>query len=199
MRVLFIGNSHTYVNDMPRIFADICRKNGVDSDVTMLSHPGMGWDYHVNQPEVRFNILHGRYDAVVLQHVAHPMGDLTVMYENGCTLIDWVREAGSRPVLYMTWAAMRDGSAFQPVMSSAYRRLEQEKQCAVAPVGEAWWHLAALTSVEGMYAPDGEHASLLGSTLAAYTIASVILKKPARELAGDDETARLIARAIDGD
>lgn len=26
MRVLFIGNSHTYFNDMPEIFAELARK-----------------------------------------------------------------------------------------------------------------------------------------------------------------------------
>lgn len=79
MRVLFIGNSHTYFNDMPQIFAEICRRNGIGTDVTMITHGGMGWDFHEKEPEVRFNIRYGGYDAVVLQHTAHPMGDLSVM------------------------------------------------------------------------------------------------------------------------
>ena len=29
MRVLFIGNSHTYYNDMPHLFAQICREKGI--------------------------------------------------------------------------------------------------------------------------------------------------------------------------
>ena len=78
MRVLFIGNSHTYYNDMPHLFAQICKSRQREVEVTMLSHGGKGWDFHVEEPEIRFNILYGGYDAVVLQHTAHPMGDLTV-------------------------------------------------------------------------------------------------------------------------
>ena len=71
MKTLFIGNSHTYFNDMPAIFQKICRENGIDMHVTMLTQGGMGLDYHAKQPEVRFNILFGGYDIVVLQHTAH--------------------------------------------------------------------------------------------------------------------------------
>ena len=38
MKVLFIGNSHTYFNDMPYIFKLICQENNIDVDVTMLAH-----------------------------------------------------------------------------------------------------------------------------------------------------------------
>ena len=119
MKVLFIGNSHTYFNDMPHLFADICRENGAEAEVTMLAHGGRGWDFHLAEPEVRFNIRYGGYDAVVLQHTAHPMGDLDVMARCGRTLSQWVREAGARPILYMTWTTKADGEAAQEGMSNA--------------------------------------------------------------------------------
>lgn len=198
MRVLFIGNSHTYVNDMPQIFAEICRKSGVSTEVTMLTHGGMGWDFHKEQPEVRFNIRYGNYDAVVLQHTAHPMGDLGVMHESGARLIEWVKEANARPVLYMTWTAERDGAAAQSGMSEPYRRLAKEYGCDIAPVGEAWWRFHAACPGETLYAEDGEHASLTGSTLAAFTVASVILGRPAANLTKtENETVQRIGEAID--
>ena len=135
MRVLFIGNSHTYYNDMPQMFAEICREKQKEVEVTMLAHGGKGWDFHVEEPEARFNILYGGYDAVVLQHTAHPMGDLEVMHESGKKLIEWVRQAGARPILYMTWTTKADGEQAQEKMGSAYRRLQQETGCELAPVG----------------------------------------------------------------
>ena len=77
MRTLFIGNSHTYYNDMPHIFAEICKENGVDMQVTMLTKGGMGLDYHAANEQTRFNILFGDYDYIILQHVAG--GRVTVM------------------------------------------------------------------------------------------------------------------------
>ena len=177
MRVLFIGNSHTYYNDMPRMFAEICREKQKEVEVTMLAHGGKGWDFHVEEPEARFNILYGGYDAVVLQHTAHPMGDLEVMHESGKKLIKWVRQAGTRPILYMTWTTKADGEQAQEKMGSAYRRLQQETGCELAPVGENWWKYHREHPEEEMYAEDGQHASKIGSRVAASTIAETFLSR----------------------
>ena len=49
-RVLFIGNSHTYFNDMPALFADFCEAGtGERPFVTMLSHPGKTWEWHLQE------------------------------------------------------------------------------------------------------------------------------------------------------
>lgn len=70
MRVLFIGNSHTYFNDMPEIFAELARMKGIACEVTMITHGGWFLHQHQKEPEVRFNILYGNYDYVVLQEHA---------------------------------------------------------------------------------------------------------------------------------
>lgn len=174
MRVLFVGNSHTYFNDMPCLFAEICRYNRVETDVVMLAHGGKGLDFHRKEPEVRFNIRYGGYDAIILQHTAHPMGDLEEMRQAAGQLAEWAVSAGSLPVFYMTWTAKRDGASRQSPMSRAYRRLGEENSCPVAPVGEVWWRFHQLAEKEELYAPDGEHASPLGSLLAAHTIATTV-------------------------
>lgn len=74
MRVLFIGNSHTYVNDMPELFAGMAREKGIPCEVTMIAHGGWFLHQHQKEPDVRFNILFGNYDYVVLQEHAHPFG-----------------------------------------------------------------------------------------------------------------------------
>ena len=175
MRILFIGNSHTYYNDMPHMFADICREHHVDVEITMLAHGGKGWDFHVEEPEVRFNILYGKYDAVVLQHSAHPMGDLSVMAACGRNLIQWVQEAGARPILYMTWTTKADGETAQAAMGNAYRELQRETGCELAPVGEKWWEYHRAHPEIELYASDGQHASASGSQLAASVIAEIVL------------------------
>lgn len=177
MRILFIGNSHTYYNDMPQMVAEICQKNHVEVNITMLAHGGKGWDFHVEEPEVKFNILYGGYDAVVLQHTAHPMGDLSVMSQCGKKLIRLVQEASARPILYMTWTTKKDGASAQASMSNAYLELQKETGCELAPVGERWWKYHEEHPEAELYDEDGKHASKTGSQLAASVIAEVILKK----------------------
>ena len=74
MRILFIGNSHTYFNDMPALVAKMAQEEGEKCEVTMIAHGGWFLEQHAKEEEVRFNILYGNYDYVVLQEHAHPFG-----------------------------------------------------------------------------------------------------------------------------
>ena len=43
MKVLFVGNSHTYFNDMPRLFARMCAAlTGEKPEVQMLAYSNRG-------------------------------------------------------------------------------------------------------------------------------------------------------------
>lgn len=79
----------------------------------MIAHGGWFLHQHQKEPDVRFNILFGNYDYVVLQEHAHPFGPESVMIEAAREISKWIREAGSIPVAYMTWAEkkMRWGSS----------------------------------------------------------------------------------------
>lgn len=169
MRTLFIGNSHTYYNDMPKIFKDICKENGIDMEVTMLTKGGMGFDYHAENEQTRFNILYGDYDYIILQHVAHPMGEFSVMEEGADKLMEWIGQTDAKACLYMTWA--KEGEEhLQAEMSARYRKLADKYGCLLAPVGEVWWdHIHKHPEVD-LFFEDRRHASPAGSKLIAETI-----------------------------
>lgn len=175
MKVLFIGNSHTYYNDMPATFEKICKDNGEEVEVTMLARPDFGWEDHVISADVRFNLVHGHYDVVVLQHKVNPQGDLALMEDAGKRLIELVVLSGARPVLFMPWAAEADGEAGQEIIRSAYRKLQIMTGADLAPVGEVWWQFHAMCPDVELYDNDGEHASKAGSSIAAITIAETVL------------------------
>lgn len=180
MKVLFIGNSHTYYNDMPHLFAEIAAYNGVELEVTMLTKGGMGFDYHVKEQQVRFNILYGKYDYIVLQHVAHPMGDLQVMKEAAVTLSQWIAQTSSKALLYMTWTKKMDGAEAQPAMAKPYREIGALLHYPVAPVGEVWWRYHEAHPEVELYFTDERHASREGSLLAAYTIFETMFGRAAK-------------------
>ena len=169
MRTLFIGNSHTYYNDTPKVFADICREIGVDMQVTMLTKGGMGLEYHADNEQTRFNILFGDYDFIILQHVAHPMGEFSVLEEASDRIMEWIKQTRSIACFFMTWTE-EDNEAFQEEMSSRYRKLADKYGCKVAPVGEKWWaHIHEHPEID-LYFEDRRHASVEGTRLAAQTI-----------------------------
>lgn len=118
---------------------------------------------------MRFDILFGNYDYVILQEHAHPFGPEEKFFEAARKLNTWIREANSTPVIYMTWA-MKEEEAVQPRMTKAHQEIAEEIDALLAPVGEEWWQYKKNHPEIEMYAEDGAHASPAGSDLAASCI-----------------------------
>ena len=174
LRILFIGNSHTYYNDMPvMVRRRFIEEDGFDCEVTMIAHGGWFLAQHVEEPDVRFNIRYGNYDYVVLQEHAHPFGPEEKFFKAARTLTEWIKEAGSTPVIYMTWAK-KDEPEVQQRMTDAHRQIAEETGSLLAPVGEDWWGYRKSWPDLEMYNEDGAHASEAGSEFAAKHIWSVI-------------------------
>ncbi len=164
--VLFIGNSHTYCNDLPFTVKCLAAAEGFDLRPVMLSHGGRSLEEHAAEPEVRFNIRYGRYDYVVLQERAHPFGPEEKYRAAARVLCGMIRDAGSVPVIYACWARKGERE-IQESMNAANRLVARENGALLAPVGEGWWEYADAHPKIDMYAEDGAHASPAGSRYAA--------------------------------
>ncbi len=164
--ILFIGNSHTYYNDMPLMVKRRAIEEGYNCRVTMLAHPNWFLSQHAEEPEARFNILYGKYDYVVLQEHAHPLGPEEEFLDAAITLNKIIREAGSTPIIYECWAK-KDEPELQDHMNQVHRYVAEEIGALVAPVGENWWRYKDSWPSFEMYDEDGAHASRAGSDFAA--------------------------------
>ena len=58
LRILFIGNSHTFYNDMPMMVKRWAEDAGYSCHVTMLAHGGWYLAQHAEEADVQFNILY---------------------------------------------------------------------------------------------------------------------------------------------
>jgi len=169
IKILFIGNSHTYYHDLPAWVSLMAKEEGYECDVTMLAHGGWYLHQHVEEPDVRFNIKFGHYDYVVLQEHSHPFDDVPGYIEAATTLVSWIREAGSTPVIYGTWA-MKAEEEVQATMNHVNRKLAEDLDALYAPVGESWWPYKASWPDIEMYDEDGAHASERGIEFASKII-----------------------------
>ena len=158
---------------MPEMVAERFRKTKYDCEVTMIAHGGWFLEQHVNEPDVRFNILYGHYDYVVLQEHAHPFGPEEKFYGAVRQLNQWILEAGSKGVIYMTWAK-KDEEFNQERMTLAHEQIADALGMLLAPVGKYWWeYMRSYPDIE-MYYKDGQHASPDGSRFAAKYIWNAI-------------------------
>lgn len=166
VRILFVGNSHTFVNFLPALVMKKAEADGMQVDAVMITHGGWFLAQHVQEPEVQFNIRYGHYDYVVLQEHSHPFAPEKKYTEAAAALCGWIREAGSTPVIYATWSTEAEPQV-QAYMNDIHRRTAETNGALLAPVGETWWQYKEAHPDVTMYNEDGQHASPAGSDFAA--------------------------------
>jgi hypothetical protein len=66
VRVLFVGNSLTFSNDMPEMFAELARSGGYDVKVDMAAQGGWTLSDHASS-QLTLNKIDETWDFVILQ------------------------------------------------------------------------------------------------------------------------------------
>ena len=179
-KVLFIGNSHTYMNDMPEIFRQMMESaTGESCDVFMLAYSARSLKWHMEEEyfSERFNILHGGYDYCVIQEQAHPMTSFEDTEKYAARIIELCKKVGTQPVIFETWAE-KVKPENQKEMNRRYHKIADDNDVLLAPVGEVWEK--TLSELEGdadLYFTDGEHASAIGDYLVAMILVKTITGK----------------------
>ncbi len=192
IRILFIGNSHTYYNALPRIARDLFASAGINATVTMQTEGGKNLLYHCDRKDVVFNIMHGGYDYVVLQEASSSFDrdnfieGITKIRENA------LDHSTAQPVLYMVWARL-DKIERHPEISRAYTELAREMGAPLAPAGDVWHKFLRKRNPPELFREDGLHATPLGSYLAASCIFYAISgrSRPLRVIEGGEPHTRL--------
>jgi len=169
LRILFIGNSHTYLHKMPWILCELAAAHGGVRTVKANQSTGNGvsLEWHWQNREMRARIAEGGWDFVVLQERSKgTIEDPESFYRYARLLNTEILRQGARTVFYMTWAG-RDRPEDQATIADAYRRAAKDCGARLAPVGTAWRR--ALTQDPGcaLYHRDGRHAGPAGAYLTA--------------------------------
>src|SRR5947208_15288789 len=106
-RVLFIGNSYTYVNDLPAMFAELAQSGGHRVETGMVAVGGSTLGEHAASVATAAKLTSARWDLVVLQEQSQiPSVDQlrqSEMYPAARRLADTIYRHGDRPILFLTW------------------------------------------------------------------------------------------------
>ena len=168
MKLLFVGNSHTYYNDLPARVMELLAATGEKSHATMVTRGGKSLTFHASEPSALFNIRYGGYDTVIAQDRGASF-DAAQFEEGAEALYQAATAAGSRFMLYMPWV-LRDARDTQRVMTEAYLSFARKHGCRFAPCGETYTRLLSTLTLDDLYREDGNHATPLGTYIAAVTI-----------------------------
>lgn len=175
MRVLFIGNSHTYFNDMPALFASMCEQlSGEMPEVTMLAYSGRSLQWHCEEYfAMRFALLYGNYDYCVVQERAHPFPQEEETVSGAERIFSLCRKAGAKPVVFMPWAKKEEPEMLK-MIAKICRKLTAEHDALLLPAGELFRNVQLQYPEIELYWEDGGHASPYGDYLVAAALAGLL-------------------------
>ncbi|MES2760983.1 MAG: T9SS type A sorting domain-containing protein [Bacteroidota bacterium] len=197
LKVLFLGNSYTAVNNLPQLIKDIALANG--DTLLFDSHcpGGQTFQGHSTDPTSISKINAQAWDRVVLQAQSQEPSfppsqvnsqtlpyaiklDSMIQHNNTCT----------ETVFYETWGR-KNGDAsncgFYPPLCTytgmqnrlkiSYKLFADTTHSIMAPAGEAWRKSIALNPGLELYSSDQSHPSMEGSYLTACVFYEVLFHK----------------------
>ncbi|MEE4261825.1 MAG: hypothetical protein V2I56_03985 [Desulfobacteraceae bacterium] len=184
--VLFIGNSHTYLNFMPRMLLALVNAadRGFELMVDQCTGEGASLGWHWKNPPSRAAITGNRWDYVVLQDRSAGPLEEPESFEHHAGLLDSeIRKQEARTILYMTWAN-RTRPESQAALAKIYARMAQGLGAILAPVGLAWEAVYRIEPDFDLHHRDGRHANPAGSYLTACVFYSILFNTSPEGLPG---------------
>ncbi len=196
-RILFIGNSLTYANDLPGMVCQLARSVGRKLVCESLALPDYGLEQHWQSGQARALIASGQWDVVVLQQGPSAQPESRrILVEYTRRFDAEIKKAGARTALYMVWPSRQRRGDLEGV-SQSYRAAARAVDATLLPVGDAWRAAWAADRDLPLYAADNFHPSGVGTYLAALVVYRHLLAQPAPVtpvLGGALEHAELLQR-----
>ena len=184
LRVLFIGNSLTSVNDLPGLIAGMAASSGRELTAVRNLVGGATLEKHWNDGKALARIKEGHLDYVVLQDLSkQAYADRDSMFRHGRLFDAEIRKIGAQTVLYMTWP-LEDSLNNYGAIAEAYTALAKELNATLAPVGVAWHAVAHEHDKPTfqLYRTDHKHPTPSGTYLAACVFYRVLFGAPSAGL-----------------
>lgn len=201
MRILFIGNSFTYGNDLPGLLTAMMATRGIDLETKKITPGGCTLKKHWEDGKAVKAINEGGWDYVVIQEQSQmPLFHPPVTLKYAALLSSAAAEVGAEPVFFMTWA-YKGKPEMQAGLARTYMKAGADANSLVAPVGLAWQRVLKDDPNAPLFAKDRKHPSPQGSYLTACVFYGTILRRdpaglPGRLVIDKRVKADVIARRV---
>lgn len=175
MKILFIGNSLTYYNNMPLMVEQEGTRAKVSTGTTMVAEPGYAIVDHWNFSQLTQTLIKSElYDYVVIQQGPSSQEEgRRLLIEGGRKYAELSAKHGAKLAYYMVWPSKEYYHTFDAVIAN-HKEAAYVNQALLCPVGEKWKAYVDRTGLEHYYSGDQFHPSPLGSQLAASVIFEVL-------------------------
>ena len=199
-KVLFIGNSYTYVNDLPGTINNLALSMDTSYIKDQNTPGGYRFMNHASNTTTYEKIFSEQWDYVILQAQSQepswpPSQIETDVFPYAKQLSDSIKKNNpcTEIIFYSTWGRKEGDSGncaeWPPVctfagmndrLSVGYFTMAQENNASIAPVGHAWKIAREDNHFNNidLYSGDGSHPSVYGTYLTACVFYQSIFKMP---------------------
>jgi hypothetical protein len=181
-RILFVGNSLTYVNGLPFMLAALADSLGEPAPVVEeIAYADFGLQQHWEDGRAARAIRGGCWDVVVLQQGPSSLA------ESRALLLDYtgrydalIRAQGARTALYSVWPSEQRQGDFDRAIES-YALAAESVDGVLLPAATAWLEAWERRPNLALYA-DGLHPTRQGTYLAAAVMVARLYGRSPLEL-----------------
>ncbi len=215
IKVLFLGNSYTSVNNLPSLVSQLACPLGYKIEYDSYTPGGYWFADHKDNTTTLAKINSDNRDFVVLQNQSQAPGwrpaEVTSRsLPNAVALVDLVHanDPSSEIIYYQTWGRQNgdqgNNCTIYPLvctyeghtaaLEEGYGIYQASTGGLIAPVGTVWLNISQDSAVnrpfdsESLWSGDGSHPSIYGSYLAAAVILRQVISAP---VSASDYTAGL--------
>ena len=216
-KVLFIGNSYTYVNSLPELISSMYAASGDEFEYVMSAPGGCTFQQHcsVSLPYIQ----QGGWDYVVLQEQSQlpsfPEAQfMQDSYPYAAELCSLIRQYNPQAhiLFYMTWGR-KNGDAqncpyypplctyegMDSLLRARYLLMSEDNEACVSPVGALWHFIRDQYPEMELYQSDESHPSYFGSYVAACSFYTSLTGRNPLEISWNgslDESSAMIAKIV---
>jgi hypothetical protein len=206
-KYLFIGNSFTFVNKLPTMFAGLANARGFLTDVSFVGIGAASFQSLFKNPDFATHVYKTdeKWDTIVMQEQSMFLSQAPFVYKQ--TSVPWAKElynmfknSTERVCLFETWAYKNGNPSFLTGLDDNYNKMQSrlfsgynytldilrsmrnitkgDPDVKLSPVGEAWSIAQADPRFKGLlWQQDGMHPKPHGTYLAACVFYSVLFQE----------------------
>ena len=197
-RVLFIGNSLTYANNLPAMIEAVAAQSGLGNRLTcrVTALPDFSLEDHWKDGRAVRAIQDGHWTTIVLQQGPSSLPESEVVLRDYTKrFAAEARRRGARIALFGVWPSKARAASFDAVTTS-YAHAAGDVQGLLVAVGEGWRAAWRLDPSLPLYGPDGFHPSPMGTYLGALMFFERLTGRSPIGLPGPDSSKGRALRAV---
>jgi hypothetical protein len=174
INLLFMGNSHTSINNVPGMVGEMVRAARPGRSVAAVEAPGWLFLGDRAQDPASLELLRGgRWSFVVLQAQEYSSsGQFTYPTTGAEALVRTSNDLHATPILFPEWP--RRGIDESQRIYALHVSIAQKQAACVAPIPQAFELAYVRTPNIVLHAEDGNHSSPAGAFLASLVIAATM-------------------------